>query len=361
MNKVLGIFGLLLAVCVIATIVQPQFMLAFNLYNVMRYSSMFAILGIGVSLVIITGGIDLSIGSVVGLMGCVLLILVVDRNVPVVVALLLVLLLSALVGLVHGLLITQLRLQPFVVTLCGLLVYRGLARWLTGDQTKGLGTGFDQLRWLAMGKPFDLPVPFLKWISEGHWGRWKWNARAGDYVRDEMGDAIVLPWLEWVSIPAPLLIMAAIAVVVALFLRGTIWGRYLLALGRNRQAARYSGIHTERMTILAYVICSTLAGVGAILFALESNLVEASMQGNFFELYAIAAAVLGGCSLRGGEGSILGVVIGAALIRVLYNAANVMGMPAQLEFAVIGIVILGGVSADEIVRRVAARRRVRVE
>ena len=142
----------------------------------------------------------------------------------------------------------------------------------------------------------------------------------------------------------------------ATFLNRTIWGRYLLALGRNEEAARYSGIAIERMKILAYVICSGTAGLGGILFALDVNSVQPAGQGNFYELYAIAAAVLGGCSLRGGEGSILGVIIGAAVMRVLYNAINVLCIPTQPEFAIIGIVILTGVIADELIRRIAARR-----
>ncbi len=129
-----------------------------------------------------------------------------------------------------------------------------------------------------------------------------------------------------------------------------------MALGRNEEAARYSGVPIERMKILAYVICSGTAGLGGILFALDVNSVQPAGQGNFYELYAIAAAVLGGCSLRGGEGSILGVIVGAAVMRVLYNAINVLGIPTQLEFAIIGIVILTGVIADELIRRIAAHR-----
>ena len=110
------------------------------------------------------------------------------------------------------------------------------------------------------------------------------------------------------------------------------------------------------MKILAYIICSGSAGIGGILFALDVNSVQPAGHGNFYELYAIAAAVLGGCSLRGGEGSILGVIIGAAVMRFLYNAINVLGIPTQLEFAIIGIVILAGVIADESIRRIAARR-----
>ena len=151
--------------------------------------------------------------------------------------------------------------------------------------------------------------------------------------------------------------MITLALLAGIFLNHTIYGRYLLALGRNREAARYSGIDTDRMVILAYVICSLMAGIGGILFALDINSIQPSGHGNFYELYAIAAAVLGGCSLRGGEGSILGVVLGAAVMRVLYNAINLLGIPTQLEFAIIGGVILAGVAGDELVRKVVARRQ----
>jgi ribose transport system permease protein len=221
------------------------------------------------------------------------------------------------IGLLHGLLITRLRLQPFVVTLCGLLFYRGAARWLTDDQTIGFGNAHDGLRQLAIGS-FEL---------------------------------------GFLAVPYPLLILLAILLAAAVLLNRTIWGRYLLALGRNEQAARYSGIDTDRMIVLAYVICALLAGLAGVLFSLDVNSVQPASHGSFYELYAIAAAVLGGCSLRGGEGTIVGVVIGAAVIRLLYNAINLLRIPTQLEFAIIGLVILLGVIADEVVKRYAARRR----
>jgi ribose transport system permease protein len=144
------------------------------------------------------------------------------------------------------------------------------------------------------------------------------------------------------------------------FLNRTIYGRYLMALGRNEQAARYSGVDTDAMTILAYVICSVLACFGGMLFTLEVNSAQPVDFGNFYELYAIAAAVLGGVSLRGGEGSVAGVVLGTALMQVLRNAINMLGVPTQIEFAVIGAVILIGVVADEVVRRYSAARKVRL-
>lgn len=317
MKKILGILGLLLAIFVVTWIVEPKFVSAYNLQNIIRWTSLFGITSIGVAFVIITGGIDLSIGSLIGLVGCLLSMLLAAGYSPVI-ALLAVVVLSLAIGLMHGLLITRLGLQPFVVTLCGLLFYRGFARWLTHDQVQGFGSSYEGLRQLAIGKVslgggFALPIPFFLLVLTG--------------------------------------------VLAALFLNRTIWGRYLLALGRNETAARYSGIQIERMKVLAYVLCSGTAGLGGILFALDVNSVQPAAHGNFYELYAIAAAVLGGCSLRGGEGSILGVVIGAAVMRLLYNAINVSGIPTQLEFAIIGAVILAGVIADELIRRVAGRRR----
>ena len=316
MKKILGILGLLVAIFVVTWIVEPKFASAYNLQNIIRWTALFGIISIGVAFVIITGGIDLSIGSLIGLVGCLLPMLLAAGYAPVL-ALVAVVVLSLAVGLLHGLLITRLGLQPFVVTLCGLLFYRGFARWLTHDQVQGFGSSYEGLRQLAIGKValggFALPIPFFLLVLAG-----------------------------------------ALA---ALFLNRTIWGRYLLALGRNETAARYSGIQIERMKVLAYVLCSGTAGLGGILFALDVNSVQPAAHGNFYELYAIAAAVLGGCSLRGGEGSILGVVIGAAVMRLLYNAINVSGIPTQLEFAIIGAVILAGVIADELIRRLAGRRR----
>ena len=162
-----------------------------------------------------------------------------------------------------------------------------------------------------------------------------------------------------VEIPVPVFIFLGLAILSAIFLNRMVWGRHLLALGRNQQAAHFSGIATDRLIIFAYVVCACLAGLGGIMFAIDLNTVQPSAHGNFYELYAIAAAVLGGCSLRGGEGSILGVAIGAALMRVLYNAINLLGIQSELEFAIIGFVILGGVISDELIKKIAARKQLR--
>ncbi len=320
MKKTLGIFALLATVCVVTILLSDRFLTAYNLENVIRRTALFGIISIGVAFVIITGGIDLSVGSLICLVGCGLPWLLSVKGIPLPVALAAVLGVSLLIGLSHGLLITKLRLQPFVVTLCGLLLYRGLARGLTGDQTQGFGTAHDGLRWLATGK-------------------------------------LAVPGLGGFGVPMPCVILLFVALAAAVFLNHTIYGRHLLALGRNEQAARYSGIHTDRMIILAYVLCAGLAGLGGTLFVLDVNSAQPVDFGNFYELYAVAAAVLGGCSLRGGEGAITGVVIGAALMQVLRNMITLTGLPTHIEFAVIGAVILAGVAADELVKRLAAKRR----
>jgi ribose transport system permease protein len=325
MKKVLGITGLLLVVCIATAIANPRFINAYNLQNTVRWTALFAIISIGVAFVIMSGGIDLSVGSVIGLVGTMLAWLLTIKGVSTGVALLAVLLVCVFIGLAHGLLITKLRLQPFVVTLCGLLLYRGLARWLSDDQTLGFGTAYERLRYIAIGQPFAIRVPGLD-----------------------------RPFM----VPMPFLIMLVLALAAGVLLNHTVFGRYLLAVGRNEQAARYSGVNTQLVTISAYVLCAVLAGLGGVLFSLDVNSIQPSGLGEFFELYAIAAAVLGGCSLRGGEGTILGVIIGAAVMRVLYNAINILGIPTQLEFAIIGVVILGGVITDELVKRFVIHRRV---
>ena len=321
--KIWGIAFLLLAVCLYTAASSDRFLRVGNIENLVHRTALFGILSVGAAFVIITGGIDLSIGSLVCLVGVLLPFLLTERGWPVPAAVAAVLGLSVAIGAIHGVLITKMRLQPFVVTLCGLLLYRGIARGVTGDQSQGFGVQFKNLRSMAT---FRIPV-----------------FGAGDDV---------------FHLPATTLILIIIAVIAAVFLNKTIYGRYLLALGNRPEAARYSGINVDSMTVLAYVICASLAGLGGVLFVLDINAAQPSDFGNFYELYAIAAAVLGGCSLRGGEGSIAGVVIGAAVMVVLSNAINLVHPDYQnIEFAIIGGVILIGVTVDELARRFVASRR----
>ncbi len=589
MKKILGIFGLLVFVCLFTSILNPDFVTTYNIQNTLRRTSYYGIISIGAAFVIITGGIDLSIGSVIGLIGCLMSLALaamgelppgetLDRTLiltgvliwivgatwlhslpfrdsvrrgltcflfppamlvfmarhsrecrrpavmylagiaTIVAGLILPTLplpraastalvvlwmieLSIMMGLVHGFLITRVGLQPFIVTLCGLLIYRGLARWLTDDQSQGFGSSHEALRSLATGRPCTMSAlivalgliivaraavrwlqqrsepsdqpqrvsPWCLWLiglaaafagglhyaqdvsglprGQASWAQlamfWgggigfvlglialnaaalrhrRWMVLAADGAAAGGGLLLGLviagqdpdawstaetwlwglvtvlglsavigggAWLlqmlwrdahlrlrSWIAltlaagvflmtgltpmdrveVPLPLLIMISLALLAGGFLNFTVYGRYLLALGRNEEAARYSGINTQAMVFTAYVICAVLAGIAAILFSLDVNSLQPSGHGSFYELYAIAAAVLGGCSLRGGEGSILGVVIGAAVMQVLYNAINILGISTQLEFAIIGGVILAGVVVDELLRRLAEQQ-----
>jgi ribose transport system permease protein len=152
------------------------------------------------------------------------------------------------------------------------------------------------------------------------------------------------------GVPMPFILLIVVAFVMWILLHQSVYGRYLYAVGRNEEAARYSGINSRRIITSVYVISGLLAAVSAILLAFYTNSVSPSSHGNFYELYAIAAAVLGGCSLRGGEGSIIGIVAGTALLQVLRNLVNLLDIPSSLDLAVMGTVILIGVIADQVLR-----------
>jgi len=285
---------------------------------------LFGILSLGQSVVIITGGIDLSVGSVIALIGISSAMLL-DKGQGMHPALVLpmMLILAALVGAWHGLLIAKARMQPFVVTLCGLFFYRGIARLLAGDRTQGFGSAFQRLKWLGRG-----------------------------YIQDEGG---LLP----VPLPAPFLIFLLLAASLGAYLHFSAQGRHLFALGANEEGARFSGIRTDRLKVMAYALCTLITAFGGLLIAFKVNSLGPSDFGSFYELYAIAGAVLGGCSLRGGAGNVLGVVIGASLIVVLRNLVNILEIPSQLEYVVIGGAILVGVCIDELFARRGEKRATR--
>jgi ribose transport system permease protein len=316
MKKELGIFILLIALCAIVSIKEPNFLLAVNLQNLGMLIGAYGIFSLGLGLVIITGGIELSVGSMMALIGVLLSMMLTEWGFRIIPAVLIAIGIASVLSLIHGVLITRLNMQPFIVTLCGLLFYRGLARFITNDETKGFGsvTGLDSLRFLAGGKVFGIPMPFVL--------------------------LIIISAVLWV------------------LLHRSVYGRYLFATGRNAEAARYAGINTRMIVTAAYVVSGLLTGVSAIIFAFYTNSVSPASHGNFYELYGIAAAVLGGCSLRGGEGSVVGVLIGTALLQVLRNLVNLLGIPSSLDFAVMGAVILIGVMADQILTERRKRNQV---
>ena len=320
LRKETGIFVLLVVVCLVTASKSPHFLGVENLQNTARLIGLYGIFSIGAGMVIITGGIDLSVGSMFALLGVVLAMLLdpTEKNWPKLlsffngshlgwpIVILTVLGLGTALGVFHGYLITRVKLQPFIVTLCGLLFYRGIARFIADDNTKGFGDakGFESLQKAATGMVFGVPITFV--------------------------------------------ILIVLAIVMWVVLHRTVYGRHLFAVGRNEEAARYSGINTKRVIASAYIVSGLLAGVAGILIAFYTNSISPSSHGNSYELYGIAAAVLGGCSLRGGEGSVVGIVLGTILLQVLQNLVNLLGIPSSLSVAVIGAVILAGVLADQL-------------
>jgi ribose transport system permease protein len=308
-RKEIAVLLLLVVLCGIVAAASPQFLSPANLQNLARLVGMYGIFSIGVGVVIITGGIDLSVGSICALLGVLLSMMLVEWGWPPAAALAAVIALGGGLGAAHGLLVARLRLQPFIVTLCGLLLYRGAARYIADDSTKGFGTGagFEWLRALASGSVSGVPMPFI--------------------------------------------LMCVVAVLAWVLLHRSVYGRHLFAIGHNPEAARYSGVKTGAVVAWAYVLSGALAAVSAVIIAFYTNSISPASHGNFYELYAIAAAVVGGCSLRGGEGSVLGIVMGAALLQVLRNLVNLLDIPGSLDFAVMGAVILIGAIADQLVGR----------
>ncbi len=320
-KKDLGLLVLILLVSAVVAYINPRFLLPENISNTMNQIGLFGIFAIGQAFVIVTGGIELSVGSIIALLGVIFIDLVVNYGVAWPTALLIVVCIGLIMGVVHGFLVTKMNMQPFVVTLCGLLIYRGVARYYTRDATAGFG--------------FADPNPTLEWLTAGRSQIFAPIARVFGFD----GPTI--------AIPHTLIALIIVAVVGFIVLHRSVYGRYLFAVGKNEEAARYSGIRTDRVVLSAYVICAGLAAVSAVFWAMYTRSISPAVHGNFYELYAIAAAVLGGFSLRGGEGSIIGVVLGTILLQVLQNLVNLLGIPSSLNFAVMGSVILLGVLADQ--------------
>jgi ribose transport system permease protein len=313
-KKDIGLLVLILVVGAVVSAINPRFLSPINLSNTANLIGLFGIFSIAEAFVIITGGIELSVGSIIALLGVIFVDLLSTHGIPWGLALTIVMGIGIMMGVIHGLLVTKMRMQPFVVTLCGLLIYRGIARFYTEDATAGFafGQNFPTLEWLTAGRSY--------------------------------------------GVPHSLIALVIVASVMGVLLHRTIFGRYLFAVGKNEEAARYSGIPTGRILVMAYVICTGLTALAAVFIAMYTRSISPASHGNFYELYAIAAAVLGGCSLRGGEGSILGVVLGTILLQVLQNLVNLLGIPSSLNFAVIGGVILLGVLADQQFMRYRSKR-----
>ena len=342
MRRELGMFVALLVLCLGLWATNHDFLGTSNVLNTTRQISMLGVFAIGISFVIITGGIDLSIGSVIGLTGVLIARLSGQYypdnpaagglgyslwiGIPVALGV------AALVGLGQGLLITRLGLQPFIVTLGGMLLLRGVSQTVVRGGTLSLG---------------DTPLA---------------NLANGGLFGSENTPAL----------PYPFLILLVTALVAAYLLHFTVFGRYVYAIGGNREAANYSGVPVRRVETLTYVISAFSGGVAGVCYA--AYIGQMSQQvGIAYELYAIAAAVLGGVSLRGGEGTVLGAIIGSCIMRVIDNGINmfqwayrdaagarrIFRLDNNWTFIIIGGVILVAVVLDQVAHLVQEKRLTR--
>jgi ribose transport system permease protein len=293
-----GILLVLLLLCAAMAVTAESFLTVRNLSNVARQFSVIGIMAVGMTFVIITAGIDLSVGSVVALSGCMTAWFLV-AGYPIWLCVLIGLALGALTGFVNGLLIVRVHLAPFIATLGTMGVARGVVLALT------------------MGYPIQPFPESFQFIGRGGIG----------------------------PLPIPTVIMAVTVTLGHILLSRTTIGRYIYFVGSNPTAARLSGLKVGRVLVMVYTLCGLLAGLAAIV--LISRLTSAqSNMGMGYELDAIAAVVIGGTSLAGGEGSVLGSLIGAALMAVIKNALILLGVNVYWQSVVIGTVIILAVGLD---------------
>jgi ribose transport system permease protein len=286
------------SITVLFSVMSGNFFTQGNLFNILRQISTNAIIAFGMTFVLLIGGIDLSVGSIVAATNCVSIGLMV-LGVPVAAAGLLGVLLGALIGLVNGLVVTKGKIPPFIATLAMMTIGRGIAYVYTG------------------GRPMRFDDEALSWIGNG-------------YVS---------------AIPVPVLIMAACLLIFGFILHKTRYGAHIYAVGGGREAAKYSGINIPAVEISVYVISGMLSGVSGVI--LGSRMLSAQpVAGQGAELDAIAAVVLGGTSLSGGVGTVCGTIIGALFIGVMNNGLNIIGVPFYWQQIIKGAVIIIAVFVD---------------
>lgn len=290
----LGILIILLAMCLLLTIaVGKKFLSASNLISVIRQFSFYGILAIGMCMVIITAGIDLSVGSVFALAGVLSCMAITKWHLPVFV--------GVLMGYFNGVCVTLLKLPPMIATLGTMSIARGIAYTVTGGYP--IGSLPDSYKFLGLG-----------------------------YIA---------------GIPTPIVLMVVLAALTIFFLNKTVVGRWIYAIGGNEEGARISGVRVNRVKRLVYSLSGLMAAISGIAMAARLG-VGQSTAGQSYEMDAIAATVIGGASLSGGSGSIVGAIIGAAIMGVLRNGLVLLDVSAYWQQTVIGAVIILAVALDNL-------------
>jgi ribose transport system permease protein len=309
-----GVVLIVLCLLIVASEARSAFLDPTNLQNLSRQIALLGIFAVGEAVVIIVGGIDLSVGSVIGFTGMLCARLFAERGWPWPAAILVTLVVSVAIGALHAALTHPLRIPPFVVTLGSLSVLRSVAQLMNNA----------------------LPIPI-----------------AGEHLNYRTLDALGNGQL--LGIPIPVWLLVLIAGPLEAMMRRSAMGRYLYAVGSNEEATRLSGVPVFHVKIVAYGLCSLLAGVTGILY-MGYNGQGDPRSGTGYELNAIAAAVIGGCSLAGGQGSLLGAVLGAGILHVILNGINLI---IRRNASLWEGTIVGGVVVLAVLLNVLARRRER--
>ncbi|TVQ40402.1 MAG: ABC transporter permease [Spirochaetaceae bacterium] len=301
-SSTFGVALILLALCIVLALSTDRFLTQTNLFSVMRAFSFIAIIAIGECMVIISGGVDLSVGSIFGFSGLITAIALNRWSWSIPGGIALGMAVGTGFGMVNGTLITRLRIPPFIATLGMLSVVRGLAYAITS------------------GYPVRTPSPYNV-LGQGYLG----------------------------PVPYPVIYMAALAVVFSVFLKKTVQGRRIYAIGGNEQASAISGIRVNRVKMLVYTLAGLLAGISGVISIARLGVAQ-STAGLGWELDVVAAVIIGGASLSGGKGTILGAILGAAIMGVLRNGLVLLNVSPYWQQAVIGLVIIIAIAADQMRR-----------
>ena len=301
LSKFQSVIGLIVFSIIVAFINQ-RFMTTSNILNILRQTSINSIIAAGMTFVIITGGIDLSVGSTLALSGAVVAFLIASGMNPII-AILLALLAGAFIGAFNGVIISKGKLQPFIVTLAMMTIVRGIT--LVFTEGKPINAGYEK------------NAEFLSNLGNGY----------------------------FLGIPIPIIIMIIVFIAGFYILTQTTIGRYVYSLGGNEEATKLSGVNTDKVKIFVYAISGLLAALAGVIITARLSSAQPT-AGSGYELDAIAAVVLGGTSLAGGVGSIIGTIIGALIIGVLNNALNLMDVSSYYQMLAKGVVILIAVLID---------------
>ena len=298
----LGILIGLLIMCIGLTFISDSFATSTNIFNVLRQISVNVFLACGMTMVILIGGIDLSVGSVIAISGCLCAGLITNNGIPSGLAIIFAIIIGTLVGAVNGLIIANTKIPPFIVTLAMMNIGRGFARIYTNATT--ILVNDELFIWIGSGKIFG-------------------------------------------EIPVQLLFMVVVVIITGLILNKTKFGRNIYAVGDNQQAAVYSGINSKKVIFLVFTLSGLFAACAGILSAARTFSGQFNV-GDGAEMDAISAVVLGGTSMTGGVGRISGTLIGCLVIGILNNGMNLMGIDSSWQYVVKGIVVLLAVYIDYI-------------